>query len=171
MVSFRSASAGEKPVMANTAYRESRQNPLYTEANGLTARSHALLTDAKAFFVGHDQAVGVLFVDGAMTYPMFLKSGQEGGPWGGTQRGGVPRGRGRGFTSGGPSQGNIATHVEGHAAAIMWQRKIRVSHLLVDRAMCSICSRTLTTTLPPDSTMFVYSDEEGETILRASHGR
>jgi hypothetical protein len=143
---------------------------LYTHARGLTSYSRSLLEEARRFFVGHDQAVGVLFVGDAMQPPIFLKSGIEGGPWGGTQRGGVPRGEGRGFTSGGPSQGNIATHVEGHASAILWQRSARLGHLLVDRAMCGVCHRSLHVTLPPAALLFVYSEEEGKTLVRASHG-
>ncbi len=112
----------------------------------------------------------MLFIDGAMMYPMFIKSGIDGGPWGGTGRGGIPRGKGWGFTGGGPSQGNIATHVEGHASAIMWQREIKLAHLLVDRAMCSVCHQNLYNTLPPGSTLFVYSVAEGQTTVRASHG-
>lgn len=133
----------------------------------LTDEQAVWLADARRFFVGHDQAVGVLIVDGQPR--MFLKSGHEGGPWGGTQRGGIPRGRGYGFTSGGPSQGNIATHVEGHAVAIMWQRDFRRALLLVDRPMCNICSRDLPMTLPPGAVLRVLSQEEGETIVWSTH--
>jgi hypothetical protein len=108
---------------------------------------------------------------------MFLKSGEEGGPWGGAQRGGVPRGKSRakvgvpgyGFTGGGPSQGNIATHVEGHAAAIMWQRKFRKALLIVDRPMCDICSRLLPMALPPGAMLTVLSEEEGKTLVWSTH--
>jgi hypothetical protein len=111
--------------------------------------------------------VGAMIVDGIR--PMFLKSGVDGGPWGGTQRGGIPRGRGYGFTQGGPSQANIATHVEGHAAAIMWQREFRKALLLVDRPMCQTCSRDLPSALPPGSKLVVISEEEGETIVWSTH--
>jgi hypothetical protein len=83
----------------------------------LTPAQVQLLEQAKKFFIGHQSAVGVLLPTAHP--PMFIKSGIEGGPWGGTHRGGIPRGRGWGFTEGGPSRGNIATHVEGHAVAIM----------------------------------------------------
>ena len=144
---------------------------LYVTDHGLTVRAHAMLAAARAYFVGHQEAVGALFIEHGVQYPMFLKSGYEGGPWGGTQRGSVPRGRGWGFTSGGPSQGNIATHVEGHASAVMWQRTAGYAVLIVDRPMCSVCHRSLHATLPPNSTLVVYSDEEGRTIVRASHAR
>lgn len=143
---------------------------LYGAAQGLTARSRALLEEARRFFVGHAEAVGVLFLDETLRTPLFLRSGHEGGPWGGTQRGGVPRLPGWAFTRGGHSQGNIATHVEGHAAAILWQRGARRGHLLVDRAMCEVCARNLYGTMPPGSVLHVYSEAEGETIVRASHG-
>ena len=113
--------------------------------------------------------MGVLRVKGEK--PIFIKSGAHGGPSGGTHRGGVPRMPGWGFTQGGNSQGNIATHVEGHASAIMWQRKLKDAHLLVDRAMCGVCSKTLSNTLPPGSRLVVESIDEGVTIVNASHAR
>jgi hypothetical protein len=85
------------------------EDKLYGSDNRLTERSRALLAQARDYFVGHTEAVGVMFIDGPIKYPMFVKSGHEGGPWGGTHRGGIPRGAGYGFTSGGPSQANIAT--------------------------------------------------------------
>jgi hypothetical protein len=88
---------------------------------------------------------------------------------GGTHRGVVPRGRGWGFTSGGPSEGNIATHVEGHASAIMWQRQLRKAYLLVDREMCSVCHKMICNTLPAGAVLRVYSDAEGNTIIRSTH--
>jgi hypothetical protein len=127
-----------------------------------------LLRQAQQYFPGHTAAVGVLMIEGEG--PKFLKSGENGGPWGGTHRGGIPRLPGFAFTQGGASQGNIATHVEGHAAAIMWQRDLKKALLLVDREMCSICGRFLYTTLPPGSMMTVWSADEGVTIVRASHG-
>jgi hypothetical protein len=142
---------------------------LYTAGGELTKHAQSLLQEAKRYFVGHDEAVGVLFIDETMKYPMFLKSGFEGGPWGGCQRGGIPRIDGWAFTQKRPHRGNIVTHVEGHASAIMWQRNVKCSYLLVDRAMCSVCHNRLYTTLPPGSTMFVYSDEEGKTTVKASH--
>jgi len=51
----------------------------------------------------------------------------------------------------------------------MWQRGVRRAHLVVDRAMCGVCAGSLYNTLPPESVMFVYSDAEGETVVRASH--
>ncbi len=128
-----------------------------------------MLQRANQFFIGHDAAVGAMIVEGES--PMFIKSGQEGGPWGGTQRGGIPRGKGYGFTSGGCSQGNIATHVEGHAAAIMWQRRLRRAILIVDRGMCKICGKNLSATLPPGAELTVISSDEGTTIVRSSHGQ
>ena len=104
-----------------------------------------LIDDARRFFIGHTEAVGALMIPGSR--PAFIKSGIDGGPWGGTHRGGVPRMSGWAFTRGGPSQGNIATHVEGHAVAIMWQRGIRDAVLLVDRPMCEVCGRNLPSTL------------------------
>jgi hypothetical protein len=143
-------------------------------AMALTKEQSQLIQDARRFFVGHREAVGVLIPEGQPK--MFLKSGEEGGPWGGTQRGGVPRGGKRGgvtgfaFTSGGPSQANMATHVEGHTAAIMWQGGFRKAVLLVDRKMCEICDKYLHTALPAGCELVVISEEDGRTIVRASHG-
>jgi hypothetical protein len=145
------------------------EDKLYRTDHQLTERSRALLTQARAYFVSHTGAVGVMFIDGPMKYSMFIKSGHEGGPWGGTHRGGIPRGKGWGFTSGGHSEGNIATHVEGHASAIMWQRELKRAFLLVDREMCSVCHRMICNTLPAGATLFIYSDAEGKTTVRASH--
>lgn len=134
----------------------------------LSAYQEELLAQARHFYQGHREAVGVMLVPGEP--PMFLKSGIHGGAFGGTHRGGVPRLPGYAFTSGGPSQANIATHVEGHAAAIMWQRGFRRATLLVDRAMCGVCSRDLPSALPPESNLLVISNEEGETFVRSTHG-
>ena len=87
--------------------------------NFLDTRQQQLLVEASAFYPGHSAAVGVLLLPGDDA-PLYLKSGIHGGPFGGTHRGGVPRGKGWAFTSGGPSQGNIATHVEGHAVAVSY---------------------------------------------------
>lgn len=133
----------------------------------LNEQQKLLISKAKEFFVGHDGALGVLLIPNAA--PVFIKSGFDGGPWGGTQRGGIPRGKGWGFTKGGPSEGNIASHVEGHAVAILWQRGIKEATLIVDRPMCKICERDLPQTMPPGSALRVISEEEGITLVRSSH--
>jgi hypothetical protein len=128
---------------------------------------------ARDFYPGHQGQVGTL--EAAGRSPMRVKSGVEGGPWGGTQRGGIPRGMGEAFTKGGPSQGNIATHVEGHAAAIMHQQGIQEATLTMGRDQCEICGRNLPTALPPGSQLtVVHVDEAGqlfETIYRSSQRR
>jgi hypothetical protein len=134
---------------------------------GLDVHQRGLLRQARRFFVGHGEVVGVMLV--ADSEPILLKSGIDGGPWGGTHRGGIPRLPGWAFTRGGPSQGNIATHVEGHAAAVMWQRRFSRALLLVDRPMCKICERNLPSTLPPGALLSVLSEEEGLTLVRSSH--
>jgi hypothetical protein len=133
----------------------------------LNPAQRSLLDQARRFYAGHTEAVGVLLVKNEPL--MFIKSGIHGGAWGGTHRGGLPRGKGFSFTRGGPSQGNIATHVEGHAAAIMWQRGFKTATLLVDRGMCRICDRDLPSALPPGAHLVVISDEEGVTHLRSTH--
>jgi RHS repeat-associated protein len=128
------------------------------------------LANARAFFnLSRSSAtiVGVLIVGEEQ---MFIRSGEHGGPWGGTQRGGIPRGPGYGFTSGGASQGNIATHVEGHVAAIMHQRGIVNATLYVESNPCQICSRDLMSALPAGSTLTVVSPGRTD-VFRSSHGR
>ena len=145
------------------------EDKLYGTDQRLTERSRALLTQAREYFVGHTGAVGVMFVEGPIKYPMFLKSGHEGGPRGVERiEAECPEER-LGIYSGGPSEGNIATHVEGHASAIMWQRGLTRRYLLVDREMCSVCHRTICNTLPKGATLFVYSDAEGKTTVRSTH--
>lgn len=129
---------------------------------------------ARDFYPGHGGEVGTLEAQGRS--PMRIKSGVDGGPWGGTQRGGIPRGKGEAFTSGGPSQGNIATHVEGHSAAIMHQQGISEATLTMGRDQCSICGRNLPTALPPESQLTVVHVDErtGEistTVYRSSQRR
>jgi hypothetical protein len=164
--------AGTEASRPDTAKSDRAALALITRGSAMGTLSPvqiALLNQARNFFVGHTEAVGVLLPpDNGVA--MFIKSGIDGGPWGGTQRGGVPRMHGWGFTRGGPSQGNIATHVEGHASAILWQRRFRTALLLVDRPMCSVCGRNLAYTLPPGAELRVLSEEEGLTIVRASHG-
>ena len=61
----------------------------------------------------------------------------------------------------GPSQGNIATHAEGHAVAIIWQKGVREAVLSVDRPRCEVCGRNLPSTLPPRAHLLVVSRDEG----------
>ena len=56
------------------------EDKLYGTDQCLTERSRALLAQAREYFVGHTGAVGLMFVDGPMKYPTFVKSGHEGGP-------------------------------------------------------------------------------------------
>ncbi|MFI2508912.1 DUF4157 domain-containing protein [Streptomyces sp. NPDC018972] len=128
---------------------------------------------AEEFYPGHRGAVGTLEAPGRQ--PMRIKSGVDGGPWGGTHRGGIPRGRGEAFTSGGPSQGNIATHVEGHSAAIMHQQGLTEATLTMGIDQCTICGRNLPSALPPGAVLTVDhvapSGQVDRTIYRSSHGR
>jgi RHS repeat-associated protein len=138
-----------------------------------TVNPGELVARARAYFQlppsptsSNTRIVGVLLTGQEQ---MFIHSGEFGGPWGGTHRGGVPRGRGYGFTSGGPSQGNIATHVEGHAAAIMHQRGLLSATLVVESDPCGICSRDLSDALPPGASLTIISPGHGTTYVRSSH--
>ena len=133
----------------------------------VTVRASAIVS------VGEDEAMvntaANKFFSKSGNEQMSIRSGEEGGPWGGTQRGGVPRGKGFGFTSGGHSQGNLASHVEGHAAAIMHQRGLTSATLYVESDPCQICSRDLMNALPPGSTLTVVSPGHGTTVFRSAH--
>jgi hypothetical protein len=149
--------------------RQPPGQPPLSPAELATAKVQA----ARDFYPGHRGQVGTLEAPGRS--PMRIKSGVEGGPSGGTQRGGIPRGKGEAFTSGGPSEGNIATHVEGHSAAIMHQQGIQEATLTMGRDQCSVCARNLPTALPPGSQLtVVHIDEAGQlstTIYRSSQRR
>ncbi|VVB95466.1 SCP1.201-like deaminase [uncultured archaeon] len=89
---------------------------------------------------------GMLYIPGLRSNP--VKSGFEGGPWVGTQRGHVPRGKGSGYSSGAPSQGNIGTHVEGHAIQKMWEVGAKKAVLVVGSKPCGVCLRSIKNALP-----------------------
>jgi hypothetical protein len=109
---------------------------------GLTAAEWEKIKETRRYFnlparptTGQPTIVGVLRDDKTgKEYP--LRSGEEGGPFGGSQRGNVPRGKGEAFTQGGQHQGNIATHVEGHAAAVMHEQNITEGTLLIEEQPC-----------------------------------
>ena len=139
-------------------------------AEGAKTAALEHVQDARAFYPLHRGEVGTLVSEGRQ--PMHIKSGFDCGPWGGTQRGGIPRGKGEVFTSGAPHEGNIATHVEGHAAAIMRQQNINKATLYMGREQCDICSKHLSIVLPPGSELtVVHVDEAGNlsrTIYRSN---
>jgi len=100
--------------------------------------------------------VGVLIPEGGR--PIQVKSGAEGGPSGGVQRGGVPRGPGSGldrYTFG---------HVEGHVAAIMRQQGIKRGVLLIEKYFCPNCDRNFTQALPKGSRLLVVFPDSAESV-------
>lgn len=146
--------AGPPPADAPGRSLRAERRPIPRGGGGSPASSAAAkLQAALDYYPGHTGAVGTLEAPGRA--PMRIKSGVEGGPWGGAQRGGIPRGKGEAYTSGGPSQGNIATHVEGHSAAIMHQQGITEATLTMGMDQCTICASNLPTALPPGSTLTV----------------
>ena len=96
--------------------------------------------------------VGILRVPGQKPVP--LHSGQHGGPCGGTHRGNIPRGKGSG--------NNLLTltHVEGHAAAVMYERKISRASLLIELEPCKACDPNIPRMLPHGSRLEVVSPLE-----------
>ncbi|MBZ5493573.1 MAG: DUF4157 domain-containing protein [Acidobacteriia bacterium] len=124
------------------ALRRGFPAPPKLRATGLTEAEWVKIKATRKFFnlperptTGKPSIVGILIDEKTgKEYP--LKSGEEGGPYGGTQRGNVPRGPGEAFTQGGPHQGNIAMHVEGHAAAVMHEQNITDATLLIEEMPC-----------------------------------
>jgi hypothetical protein len=178
------------------ALRRGFPDPPKLRSTGLTQAEWVKIKATRKFFnlperptTAQPGIVGILIDEKTgKEYP--LKSGEEGGPYGGTQRGNVPRGVGEAFTQGGSHQGNIATHVEGHAAAVMHEQKITDATLLIEEMPCEgACDATrawdpikgdwsglgkarpatpnISTALPPGSKLTVV-DPEAAGIYRSS---
>lgn len=136
---------------------QSQTLPLRSQ--GLTVIEKELLRHCREYFAlppepirGKTAIVGLLLIPGEP--PLQIKSGQHGGPCGGTQRGGIPRG---------PGSGNsrfTLTHVEGHAAAVMHQRKIQRARLLIESEPCLACDPSIPSMLPHDARLEVVSPSE-----------
>lgn len=127
----------------------------------LSTDEAAWLLEARQFFVGHKQAIGVLVPEGKRR--MLIKSGEEGGL--SRQKIGVP----------GYSIHRRRTQPRQHCNACgrtrgrMWQREFKKAVLVVDRPLCTVCSRLLPTALPPGSWLMVISEQEGETTVWSTH--
>lgn len=121
---------------------------------------------------GKSTLVGILIdEETGKRYP--VHSGEFGGPSGGTQRGGIPRGPGEGFSGGAPTEKNIVTHIEGHAAAIMREQKIKRATLLSPEPPCRVCSSPAKTpavsvALPPGTRLTVVYPGAAETYWSSS---
>lgn len=151
--------------------------PVTTRSNGLTGAEWSRIAEARRFFnlpaqptASRTTIVGVLVMPSGEE--LFLRSGEDDGPYGGPSRGGIPRGRGEAFSGGGASQGNIATHVEGKATAVMHQRGISRATLLIEEPPCRICDSptatpSITRALPPGATLTVV-DPGAAGIYRSS---
>jgi Domain of unknown function (DUF4157) len=155
-------------------------------SGGLTKAEWAKIRNARKYFnlpptptKGVTTIVGILIDPSGHEYP--LKSGHEGGPYGGTQRGNIPRGKGEGFSSGAPSETNIGTHIEGHAAAKMHELGLTEATLLSEEQPCKVCDisqgwdpetgdwtaeaakkpgvATINTVLPPGSKLTIVDPE------------
>ncbi|MCK4540732.1 MAG: hypothetical protein KAU17_00710, partial [Spirochaetales bacterium] len=104
--------------------------------------------------------VGVLKTESGERIP--IHSGKFGGPFGGTHRGGIPRGPGSGYNR------YVLTHVEGHAAAIMHQKGIQRATLLLPKPSCGACDSpvgtpNITRILPRGSRLTVVDPESATT--------
>jgi hypothetical protein len=96
--------------------------------------------------------VGVLLVPGQRE--IRLMSGRNGGPYGGTQRGGFGRGEGSGFNR------FTLTHVEGHATATMKVRNFTRATLLIELPPCGSCEPLLPRMLPTGARLEVVSPDD-----------
>ena len=126
---------------------------------GLTVAEYEKLRHCREHFALPDESkpskatiVGLLLISGES--PLELKSGKDGGPCGGTHRGGIPRGPGSGNTA------YTVRHVEGHAAAILHNRRILRATLLIEKEPCRACDPMLPWMLPPGARLEVVSPAE-----------
>jgi RHS repeat-associated protein len=146
--------------------------PAGPRANGLTSAEAVELANVRTSTFNlppqptntNTRIVGVLVLDTGERLP--IHSGKFGGPYGGTHRGGIPRGLGSGYTR------HILTHVEGHAVAIMHQRGIQNATLLIERAPCGGCDNptatpNITAILPRGATLTVV-DPQSASVYRSS---
>lgn len=156
--------AAAMPVVARQDDKKSQTPPSPgLRSSGLTPDEAAQLKATREgefnLPAGKSTLVGILIdEDTGKRYP--VHSGESGGPYGGTQRGGVPRGPGEGFSGGAPTEKNIVTHIEGHAAAIMREQKIKRGTLLSPEPPCRVCSSptkapAVSAVLPPDTRLTV----------------
>jgi SCP1.201-like deaminase len=138
-------------------------------SDGLTAKEAAELMDCRRNVFNlperptrsNSKLVGVLVLESGERLP--IHSGRFGGPWGGTHRGHIPRGEGSGFTR------HTATHVEGHAAAIMHERGIKKATLLIEKMPCAACDNpaqrpNITAMLPADAELTVVDPDAASTF-------
>jgi RHS repeat-associated protein len=155
-----SASGSPPPPMPRSETAPLVVNPLrgvdYSRSEGLDQTEKKLLEAARQYFKLPPQPtaskraiVGVLLIEGMK--PMPFHSGVEGGPWGGAQRGNIPRGPGSGMDR------YSAAHVEGHAVAKMWELGQRNAVLLLEKDPCTQCDRNLPQMLPMGGSLSVVS--------------
>ena len=129
----------------------------YAEAGSKTASTLSeKIAKTRTFFDLPPSArttVGLFNAPG-LKKPLEVTSGKIGGPWIGSHKGGIPRGLGNRFAVN-PTEKNLATHVEGHAVAGMWQLNVRVGYLLVGGEPCGVCAPNIAGALPPGATLVV----------------
>ncbi|WP_394365010.1 DddA-like double-stranded DNA deaminase toxin [Paraburkholderia kirstenboschensis] len=127
--------------------------------HGLTTDEREQLRHCREFFAlpptrsSTDTAiVGILLIPGEK--PLYLKSGRHGGPCGGTHRGGIPRSAGSG------NNRYSLTHVEGHAASVLHNRRIARAMLLIEMEPCGACDPNIPRMLPEGARLEVVSPNE-----------
>jgi hypothetical protein len=126
--------------------------------SGLNPAEWEKIAAARRFFnlperpiSANSKIVGILVGSDGREFP--LVSGEHGGPYGGTQRGGVPRGPGSGMDR------YTSHHVEGHAAQVMREQNYQRAMLLLEKPFCPNCDRNITTILPRDARLEVVDPE------------
>ena len=129
---------------------------------GLTAVEKEKLRTARKYFNlpesptdSKPAIVGILIINKNEEIPIL--SGKHGGPWGGTHRGGIPRGPGSGFNR------FTLTHIEGHAAAIMHNNEYSYGVLLIEKEPCGACDPSIPQILPANSRLDVVYPNETST--------
>lgn len=132
--------------------------------HGLTGLEQQKLLEARRYFnidanKTSKHIVGILIIESGEELPLI--SGEHGGPWGGTQRGGIPRGKGSGANA------YSVKHIEGHAASIMHNREISYGVLLIEKAPCGACDPSIPNLLPANSRLDVVFPDSTSTYWSA----
>lgn len=123
-------------------------------SNGLTVNEQQKLKKTRKYFnlppsptPSKRAIVGILILNGVEEVPLI--SGKHGGPCGGSHRGSIPRGKGTGVNR------FTVSHIEGHAASILYQRNLTFGVLLIEKEPCGACDPNIPRMLPPNARLDV----------------
>jgi hypothetical protein len=147
----------------------------FFRSSGLTPAERALVEDAHEYFQipfdpsGEGKIAGILLLPDGSRFAFV--SGKHGGPFGGTQRGFIPRGPGSGLNR------FTVTHIEGHGIATLHRVTAETMNavgageaaLLLPKPPCGACDPNIPRMLPRGSRLFVV-DPKATTIYQSPSG-